>query len=254
MVARAVTLMMKTKVVILQNHPVLKPSQLVQEWPHHANFHLARMELEHQVMFQTRPGFETRPPALLTHCAIEAINRRQRETAQLLSGIRRTERKVQKLVPEKNCEFREKSVGLVVFCCWFFCGGFFVGVVWCFFWGGLLVYLFVVAVVVLVACLLNVLATSLCTVCQGRICSDNFTSCQTETEVADQTFYFIQSQYTDTGPTNHSADPVSAHVLQGSHWSVNLCHWYEEITAKSRKNHGESGNRTPRLPPWRRTP
>ena len=38
-------------------------------------------------------------------------------------------------------------------------------------------------------------------VSQGRICSDNFTCCHTETEVADQTFYLTQSQYTDTGPT-----------------------------------------------------
>ena len=36
-------------------------------------------------------------------------------------------------------------------------------------------------------------------VSQGRICSDNFTCCHTEIEVADQTFYVTQSQYTDTG-------------------------------------------------------
>ena len=35
-------------------------------------------------------------------------------------------------------------------------------------------------------------------VSQGRICSDNFTCCHTEIEVADQTFYLTQSQYTDT--------------------------------------------------------
>ena len=44
---------------------------------------------------------------------------------------------------------------------------------------------------------------------QGRICSDNFTCCHTEIEVADQTFYLTQSQYTDTGPTSPSADPLS---------------------------------------------
>ena len=44
-------------------------------------------------------------------------------------------------------------------------------------------------------------------VSQGRICSDNFTCCHTEIEVADQTFYLIQSQYTDTGPTSPSSDP-----------------------------------------------
>ena len=46
-------------------------------------------------------------------------------------------------------------------------------------------------------------------VSQGRICSDNFTCCHTEIEVADQTFYLTQSQYTDTGPTSPSADPIT---------------------------------------------
>ena len=46
-------------------------------------------------------------------------------------------------------------------------------------------------------------------VSQGRICSDKLTCCHTETEVADQTFYLTQSQYTDTGPTSPSADPIS---------------------------------------------
>ena len=45
-------------------------------------------------------------------------------------------------------------------------------------------------------------------VSQGRICSDNFTCCHTETEVADQTFHLTQPQYTDTGPTSPSADPI----------------------------------------------
>ena len=35
-------------------------------------------------------------------------------------------------------------------------------------------------------------------VSQGRICTDNFTCCHTEIEVADQTFHLTQSQYTDT--------------------------------------------------------
>ena len=52
-------------------------------------------------------------------------------------------------------------------------------------------------------------------VSQGRICSDNFTCCHTETEVADQTFYLTQSQYTDTGPTSPSADPNNARRLAG---------------------------------------
>ena len=46
-------------------------------------------------------------------------------------------------------------------------------------------------------------------VSQGRICSDNFTCCHTEIEVADPTFYLTQSQYTDTGPTSPSADPIT---------------------------------------------
>ena len=57
-------------------------------------------------------------------------------------------------------------------------------------------------------------------VSQGRICSDNFTCCHTEIEVADQTFYLTQSQYTDTGPTSSSADPITPGASQGSHWSA----------------------------------
>ena len=59
-------------------------------------------------------------------------------------------------------------------------------------------------------------------VSQGRICSDNFTCCHTEIEVADQTFYLTQSQYTDTGPTSPSADPITPGAWQGSHWSANF--------------------------------
>ena len=59
-------------------------------------------------------------------------------------------------------------------------------------------------------------------VSQGRICSDNFTCCHTETEAADQTFHLTQSQYTDTGPTSPSADPITPGAWQGSHWSANV--------------------------------
>ena len=59
-------------------------------------------------------------------------------------------------------------------------------------------------------------------VSQGRICSDNFTCCHTEIEVADQTFYLTQSQYTDTGPTSPSTDPITPGAWQGSHWSANF--------------------------------
>ena len=59
-------------------------------------------------------------------------------------------------------------------------------------------------------------------VSQGRICTDNFTYCHTEIEDADQTFYLTQSQYTDTGPTSPSADPITPGAWQGSHWSANF--------------------------------
>ena len=59
-------------------------------------------------------------------------------------------------------------------------------------------------------------------VSQGRICSDNFACCHTEIEVADQTFHLTQSQYTDTGPTSPSADPITPGAWQGSHWSTNV--------------------------------
>ena len=59
-------------------------------------------------------------------------------------------------------------------------------------------------------------------VSQGRICSDNFTCCHTEIEVADPTFYLTQSQYTDTGPTSPSTDPITSGAWQGSHWSTNF--------------------------------
>ena len=50
----------------------------------------------------------------------------------------------------------------------------------------------------------------------------NFTCCHTEIEVADQTLYLTQSQYTDTGPTTPGADPIMPGTWQGSHWSVNF--------------------------------
>ena len=66
-------------------------------------------------------------------------------------------------------------------------------------------------------------------VSQGRICSDNFTCCHTEIEAADPTFYLTQSQYTDTGPTSPSADPITSGAWQGSHWSANF-----EVTGTTR--------------------
>ena len=86
-------------------------------------------------------------------------------------------------------------------------------------------------------------------VSQGRICSDHFTCCHTEKEVADPTFYLTQSQYTDTRPTSPSADPMMPGTWQGGHWSAN----FTGMT-RPRKNPGASGIRTRDLPISRRTP
>ena len=88
-------------------------------------------------------------------------------------------------------------------------------------------------------------------VSQERFCTDNFTCCHTEIQVADQTFYLTQSQYTDTGPTSPSADPTMPGAWQGSHWSANF-----EVTGmtRPRENPVASGIRTRDLPLSRRTP
>ena len=66
-------------------------------------------------------------------------------------------------------------------------------------------------------------------VSQGRICSDNFTCCHTKIEVSDPTLHLTQSQYTDTGPTRPSADPITRGSWQGSHWSAKF-----EVTGMTR--------------------
>ena len=88
-------------------------------------------------------------------------------------------------------------------------------------------------------------------VSQGRICSDNFTCCHTEIEVADQTLYLTQSQYTDTRPTSPSTDPIAPGACQGSHWSANF-----QVTGmtRPRKIPGASGIRTRDLPISRQMP
>ena len=79
-------------------------------------------------------------------------------------------------------------------------------------------------------------------VSQGRICSDNFTCCHAEIEVADQTFYLTQSQSTDTGPTSPRADPITPGAWQGSHWSANFCYdsTREKSQCKRESNPGSS--------------
>ena len=59
-----------------------------------------------------------------------------------------------------------------------------------------------------VGCLLNVPVIKYAGVFKGWICSDNFTCCHTETEVADETFFLTQSQHTDQG------QPIPALTLQ----------------------------------------
>ena len=59
-------------------------------------------------------------------------------------------------------------------------------------------------------------------VSQGRICSEKCTYCHTETQFADYTFYLVQSQWTDTGPTSPSAGPATPGASQDSHRSTNF--------------------------------
>ena len=55
-------------------------------------------------------------------------------------------------------------------------------------------------------------------VCQGRICSEDFTCRHTEIEVADQSFRITQSQYTNTGPTS----PSNYSITPGAWFPVGL--------------------------------
>ena len=57
---------------------------------------------------------------------------------------------------------------------------------------------------------------------QGRICSNSCMYCHTEIEVTDPTLHLTQSQYTDTGPTSPSADPLMPGAWQGSNWSADF--------------------------------
>ena len=82
-------------------------------------------------------------------------------------------------------------------------------------------------------------------VSQGRICSDSCTCCHTEIEDADQTFYFTQSQYTDTGTASPSTDPIMPDTWQASHGSTNF---YVTGMRWPGKNPGTSGTQTPGMP------
>ena len=86
----------------------------------------------------------------------------------------------------------------------------------------------------MLACLTSQQHTS---VSQGRICSDNFTCCHTELEVADQTLRLIQSQYTDTGPTSSSTDLITPGAWQDSHWSAKFfSYWYDSTRKRDWKS------------------
>ena len=85
--------------------------------------------------------------------------------------------------------------------------------------------------------MLNVPANA--SVSQGRICSDNFTCCHAEIEDADPTFYLTQSQYTDSGPTSPSADPITPGAWQGSHWSANFS--FTGMTQPRKNPHVQAG-------------
>ena len=123
----------------------------------------------------------------------------------------------------------------------------------CFSWLSIATRTFMRVTVTMIVCLLVGCLSSQqhASVSQGRICTDNFACCHTEIEAADQTFHLTQSQYTDTGPTSPSADPITPGAWQGSHWSANF-----EVTGmtRPRKNPGASGIRTRDLPLSRRTP
>ena len=67
-------------------------------------------------------------------------------------------------------------------------------------------------------------------VSQGRICTENLTCCHTEIQDVDPTFYLTQSQYTDTGPTSHSADPIT-HGRVATGVPI-LSHWYDSTPEK----------------------
>ena len=82
-------------------------------------------------------------------------------------------------------------------------------------------------------------------VSQGRICSDSFTSCHTEIQVADQTFCLTQSQYADTGPTSSSTESITLGAWQGSHWSELLGHWYDSTKNKTKKKNRRKRDSNP---------
>ena len=79
-------------------------------------------------------------------------------------------------------------------------------------------------------------------VSQGRICSDKFTCCHTETEVTDQTFYLTQSQYTNSGPTVSALTLYCQAPGRVATGVPVFSHWYDS----TQKNPVARGIRNPR--------
>ena len=102
---------------------------------------------------------------------------------------------------------------------------------WCNVGGSTLLWVSGLFVCLSVTCLTSQQHAS---VSQGRICTDNFTCCHTEIEAADQTFHLTQSQYTDTGQTSPSADPITPGAWQPLECQC-LSHWYDSTPKKSRR-------------------
>ena len=80
-------------------------------------------------------------------------------------------------------------------------------------------------------------------VSQGHICADNRMCCHTETEVADQTSYLTQSQYTDTRPTSPSPNYIRPCAWQGSH-----CSAYFAVSSMTQP--GKISMQQARIDPW----
>ena len=92
-------------------------------------------------------------------------------------------------------------------------------------------------VCLLVGCLTSQQQAS---VSQGRICSDKFMCCHTEIELADQTFYLTQSQYTDTVPASPSADPIAPGAWQECQFLSHWCDWFPEKSRREWDTNPES--------------
>ena len=88
-------------------------------------------------------------------------------------------------------------------------------------------------------------------VSQGRTCSDNLTCCHAEIEVVGQIFHLTQSQYTDTGPTSPSTDPITPGAWQVA---TGMLIYKSLVWLDPEKNPGAYGIRTRDLPLSRRTP